>query len=57
MDRVEVFRDQAGEWRWRRLNGQNGQVVSTSGEAYKNLEHALKMTAQLNGDLQTDVVS
>lgn len=34
----EVFKDHAGEWRWR-LKAANGEIVSTS-EAYRSKAHA-----------------
>lgn len=33
--RAELYEDSAGEWRWR-LVSQNGNIVATSGEGYKN---------------------
>jgi uncharacterized protein YegP (UPF0339 family) len=33
MDRVEVYRDDAGEWRWRKVAA-NGEIIATSGEGY-----------------------
>lgn len=32
-DRVEVYRDTRGEWRWRYV-AQNGHVLADSGEGY-----------------------
>lgn len=32
-DRVHIYKDEAGEWRWRRRAG-NNQIVATSGEGY-----------------------
>ena len=48
-DRVEVYKDTAGEWRWRRFDGHNGQVVATSGEGYVRLDHAIDMAEKING--------
>lgn len=31
---VEVYQDNAGEWRWRRKAG-NGEIVADSGEGYE----------------------
>lgn len=33
-DYLELFVDDAGEHRWRRRDGANHQIVSTSGEGY-----------------------
>jgi len=34
-DTVEIYRDEAGEWRWKRLAA-NGEIVADSGEGYVN---------------------
>jgi uncharacterized protein YegP (UPF0339 family) len=47
-DKVEVTKDNAGEYRWSRKNGENGKVVSTSAEGYKHKSHALRMAKELN---------
>lgn len=52
-DKVEIFRDDAGEIRWRRLNGENGQEVSNSGEGYHNHMWALRAAQKLNKDVLT----
>ena len=31
----EVYKDAAGEWRWR-LRAANHEIIATSGEGYKN---------------------
>jgi len=36
-DHVELYRDDAGEWRWRRV-APNGEVVADSAEGYTRLE-------------------
>lgn len=38
--RFEVYKDEAGEWRWR-LKATNGETVANSGEGYKNRIDAL----------------
>jgi len=48
MDKVEVFKDEACEWRWRRRS-ENGRVVATSGEGYKNHSDALSIARDVNG--------
>lgn len=55
-DRVEVFRDSEGDWRWHR-RGDNGRILATSGEGYRNLSHALDMAARVNGDIPIHVTS
>ena len=35
MDVFEVYRDSAGEWRWRR-KAANGEVIADSGEGYSS---------------------
>lgn len=39
--RFEVFRDRAGEWRWR-LRHRNGNVIAVSGEGYTRKHNARK---------------
>jgi amphi-Trp domain-containing protein len=39
--RFEVYRDAAGEWRWR-LRHRNGNVIATGGEGYTRKHNALK---------------
>ena len=42
---IEVYRDLAGEYRWR-ITARNGQIVATSGEAFAtkgNAERAAEM--------------
>lgn len=51
MSKVEIYRDDAGEWRWRR-RASNGLIVSVSGEGYVNLSHAREMAAELNPDVE-----
>lgn len=43
--RFELYRDAAGEWRWR-LRVQNGNVIADSGEGYarrEDCEHAISL--------------
>jgi uncharacterized protein YegP (UPF0339 family) len=49
MDKVTVFKDAAGEWRWHRQS-ENGEVVSTSGEGYLDKGHAQQMARDVNSD-------
>lgn len=36
---IEVFKDKAGEWRWRKKAG-NNEIVASSGEGYKGHQDA-----------------
>lgn len=47
-DRVEVYKDPVGEWRWRRIDTGNGQNVANSGEGYEHREYAAESAAELN---------
>jgi uncharacterized protein len=51
--RAIVFRDDAGEWRWRLVAG-NGEVIATSGEGYVNRAHALEMAHRMSSDVEID---
>lgn len=46
--RIEVYKDAAGEWRWRALSG-NGRIVAESGEGYKERRKALRPLYSLLG--------
>jgi uncharacterized protein YegP (UPF0339 family) len=48
MDKVTLYRDASGEWRWRRQS-ENGLIVATSGEGYHNHDDALNMAREVNG--------
>ncbi len=56
MDKVEIYQDEKGEYRWRRKSP-NGEPVSTSGEGYVSHEYIKGRAAQLNpGCLIIDLV-
>ncbi len=48
MDEVQLYKDDAGEWRWRRKS-ENGRIIATSGEGYKNYQDALFTAEDVNG--------
>lgn len=54
-DRVVLWQDAGGEWRWHRKAG-NGEIISTAGEGYKNREWALQMAQRMNPDVDWDYV-
>lgn len=43
---VDVYEDNAGEWRWR-VTERNGHIVAVPGEGYKNKSHAEDMAGRL----------
>jgi uncharacterized protein YegP (UPF0339 family) len=54
MDRVTVYEDEAGEYRWRRQS-ENGEVVSASGEGCRDKRHAERMAKEVNVDAEVVV--
>ena len=46
VDRVVVYKDQAGEWRWKAI-AENGKVVADSGEGYRNRIYAARVAGDL----------
>ena len=46
-DKWEIYKDGAGEWRWRRT-APNGNIVGASSEGYKNKSDCIA-NAQRNG--------
>lgn len=51
--RVELYRDKAGDWRWR-AKGDNGEIVGDSGEGYERQIDCVRELRKLfpNADLQ-----
>lgn len=47
-DKVHLYKDSAGEWRWHRKS-ENGQVVADSGEGYTDWDQAFGMAQSVNG--------
>ena len=47
-DKVEVYTDKAGEFRWRYV-ASNGKILADSGEGYKRKKNALKMAYRVLG--------
>ena len=44
--RVTIYRDHAGEWRWR-AKAANGETVAESGEGYVDIGHARDMADRI----------
>jgi uncharacterized protein YegP (UPF0339 family) len=53
-ERVEVRKDQAGEWRWTRYAA-NGEPLSSSTEGYENRQHAIEQAVKLNPGVAVEV--
>jgi uncharacterized protein YegP (UPF0339 family) len=47
-DEVEVYQDLSLDWRWRRCDGNNGKIVATSGEGYRNKSYAVDAAQAYN---------
>lgn len=47
-DKVTVWVDNAGKWRWTRRSGWNGQVTAVSGQGYTRRDHAVRMAKRVN---------
>lgn len=47
-DRVVVFKDIAGDYRWRR-SAPNGRILAVSGEGYRNREECERIARRVNG--------
>jgi len=56
MDNVEIFKDDASQWRWHRQS-ENGKVVADGSEGYVNLADCLDMAKEVNGEEVTYDVS
>lgn len=55
-DRIEVYRDGAEGWRWRRVAG-NNEIIS-SGESHTRREDAVRAARRANvGDIEFQVES
>jgi uncharacterized protein YegP (UPF0339 family) len=48
-DKITVYPDAKGEFRWTRRNGHNNLVVSDSSEGYTEEDHAIQMAYDING--------
>lgn len=53
-DRVIVFKDEAGEYRWHR-KAANNEIISDSGEGYADLPGARSAAERANPDLEVGV--
>jgi len=54
VDRVRIYRDAAGEWRWSAFAG-NNEKVADSGEGYEHQTHAHDMADDLFPEARIEV--
>lgn len=52
--KVQVYKDKAGEWRWRIKHRRNNKIVAESGEGYKRQWGCLKAFKTLLKGLSRD---
>jgi hypothetical protein len=52
-NRIEMYKDPTGHWRWRVRSG-NNQTVAASEQGYRNYYYAL-LKAKISGGLTADV--
>lgn len=53
-EKLSVFRDAAGEWRWRAQDG-NHEVVAESGEGYDDRAYAIEAARSLFPHAQLEI--
>ena len=49
MGKFQIYKDKAGEWRWRLRAGGNWEIIADSAEGYKNksdCEHGLQLVKE-----------
>lgn len=54
-DIVEVYKDNGGEWRWRRV-AKNGRTIGVSGEGYRTRWGANRAAKRSNDDVEIVIV-
>lgn len=52
-EHVELYRDDAGEHRWR-LVAANGEIIADSGEGYVNRDDCLEMAERINPGIEIE---
>jgi uncharacterized protein YegP (UPF0339 family) len=54
-DKVVVYRDDAGEWRWKRENTGNHEVDGVSGESFDSHNNAVRAAENANPGVEIEV--
>jgi uncharacterized protein YegP (UPF0339 family) len=49
MDKIQPYKDEAGEWRWTRT-APNNEEVGASTEGYKNIQDCMDNLTRVNGE-------
>lgn len=52
-EKIIVYRDQNGEWRWNTVAA-NNKIVSESSEGYRNRNYTLRMAREMNPGLPSE---
>ncbi len=52
--RVHVFRGKDNDWRWQ-LKAGNGEIISTSGEGYRDLDDCLVIASETFPGVRIDI--
>lgn len=47
-DRVLIYRDAEGRWRWHKRDGHNNNIESDSGQGYESLPYAIDRAFENN---------
>lgn len=55
MDKVLVYQDAAGEFRWKRIDAGNNETLSESSEGYERKAYALYQATELNPGVEVEV--
>lgn len=53
-DALEFYVDERGEYRWRRIDPDNGRIISGPGEGFSKQEHAEENARRANTDIPED---
>ncbi len=56
VDRVYVFKDAKGDWRWTFISGKNHRKMATSGEGYRKKSSCLKGLERVTNAADVKVV-
>jgi uncharacterized protein YegP (UPF0339 family) len=53
-DKVKIYEDEQGLWRWHRYDGDNGRIVSESSEGYSNVSYCWDAAHAYNSGLDDE---